>query len=630
MSVTDEIKARIDIIDLVSESVKLRRAGRNYTGFCPFHTNTRTPAFVVFPDSGTWRCFGECNEGGDIFKFVMKKEGWDFREALQNLAMRAGVELEPLTPEKQQHDDQLDRLHNLLEEAVIFYRHQLLQSDAGAPARAYLQKRGLQVETIEAFGIGYAPESWDAALNYFKNKGYTTEEMTQAGLLTEGRNDSVYDRFRNRIMFAIRDARGRMTGFGARALHPDDVPKYLNSPQTDLFDKGRLLYGLDRARKSIRALDQVVVVEGYMDVIVPHQAGFTNLVSPMGTALTEDHLRQLKRYTRRIILALDPDAAGQKATLRGLEIARQTLDRSDELSFDARGLLRHEARLQADLRVTTLPEGLDPDEVVLRDPQEWQRIIDAAKPILVHVMETLAAQRDIDDPKTKAEIAAQVQPLIEDVPNPVEREAYRQRLARLLKIDERALVGARIASSSGVQRRRSAHAATHPADATPAVQGSVQRARGLERHIVSLLLRSPEVLFNLDRNLQDSGLVRMSSQDFDDSELQTIVGLVQQSVVQPEQDPMHYIEKNVPEELSERFEALRAPLEKGDPQPDQLLEDLFHSVLNLRSIRISDQINQLQYLEQEFRGEAFNQQVGQIALTKARLDAAFARQVQVD
>jgi len=158
----------------------------------------------------------------------------------------------------------------------------------------------------------------------------------------------------------------------------------------------------------------------------------------------------------------------------------------------------------------------------------------------------------------------------------------------------------------------------------------VQRARGLERHIVRLLLRSPEVLFNLDRNLQDSGLVRMSSQDFDDSELQTIVGLVQQSVVQPEQDPMHYIEKNVSEELSERFEALRAPLEKGDPQPDQLLEDLFHSVLNLRSIRISDQINQLQYLEQEFRGEAFNQQVGQIALTKARLDAAFARQVQVD
>jgi len=388
-----------------------------------------------------------------------------------------------------------------------------------------------------------------------------------------------------------------------------------------------LLYGLDRARKSIRALDQVVIVEGYMDVIVPHQAGFTNLVSPMGTALTDDHLRQLKRYTRRIVLALDPDAAGQKATLRGLEVARQALDRRDELSFDARGLLRHEARLQADLRVTTLPEGLDPDEVVLRDPQEWQKIVESAKPILIHVMETLAAQRDIDDPKTKAEIAAQVQPLIEDVPNPVEREAYRQRLARLLKIDERALVGARIAA---LQRRAPRSAPSQPAEARPLVPGTTQRARGLERHIVRLLLRGPEALFKLDLNLQDSGLVRLSSQDFDDTEYQTVMFLIQQSVVQAEQDPMRFIEKSLPEELIEQFESLRAPLEKGEPQPDQLLEDLFHSVLNLRKIRISDQINQLQYLEQEFRGENFNQQVGQIALTKARLDAAFARPVQVD
>ncbi|NMC55133.1 MAG: DNA primase [Chloroflexi bacterium] len=630
MSVIDEIKARIDIVDLVSESVKLRRAGRNYTGFCPFHTNTRTPAFVVFPDSGTWRCFGECNEGGDIFKFVMKKEGWDFREALQNLALRAGVELEPQTPERQEHDDHLDRLRNLLEEAVIFYRHQLLQSEAGAPARAYLQKRGLQAETIEVFGLGYAPEGWDAALNHFKNRGYSVEEMMQAGLLSEGRGDSVYDRFRNRILFAIRDARGGMAGFGARALNPDDMPKYLNSPQSDLFDKGRLLYGLDRARKSIRALDQVVIVEGYMDVIVPHQAGFTNLVSPMGTALTEDQLRQLKRYTRRIVLALDPDAAGEKATLRGLEIARQTLDRSDELSFDARGLLRHEARLQADLRVTTLPEGLDPDEVVLRDPQEWQRIVEAAKPILIHVMETLAAQRDVDDPKTKAEIAAQIQPLIEDVPNPVEREAYRQRLARLLKIDERALVGARVAAASGAVRRRAARPAAPPPDAAPALEGSALRSRGLERHIVGLLLRMPEVLFKLDLNLQDSGLARLSSQDFDDTELQGLVELVQQSVVQAEHDPQPYIERRLPEELHERYEALRAPLEKGEPQPDKLLEDLFHSILDLRKIRISDQINQLQFLEPEFRGETFQQQVGQIALTKARLDAAFARPLQVD
>ncbi len=417
MSVIDEIKARIDIVDLVSETVKLRHSGKNYTGFCPFHTNTHTPAFVVFPDSGTWRCFGQCNEGGDIFKFIMKKEGLDFPSALRELAQKAGVELEPQTPQRQAEDEANDHLRQLLEDAVTFYRHNLLQTPAGAPALAYLNKRGLTSETIETFGLGYAPDSWDAALTYFTSRGYTPQELLNTGLATERQEgNGVYDRFRNRTMFPIRDVQGRMTGFGARILDPNDVPKFLNSPQTVLFDKGHLLYGLDQARKAIRAQDQVVIVEGYLDVIVLHQGGFTNTVSPMGTALNEDQLRMLKRYTRRIVLALDADAAGEKATLRGLELARQALDHSDEMVFDARGLLHHEARLEADLRVTTIPEGMDPDEVVLRDPEEWKHILENAQPVVVHVMETLVAHRNVDDPKTKSEIAAQVLPLIEDVP----------------------------------------------------------------------------------------------------------------------------------------------------------------------------------------------------------------------
>ena len=234
--------------------------------------------------------------------------------------------------------------------------------------------------------------------------------MIDAGLVSERDSGGVYDRFRHRVMFPIRDERGRMAGFGARILNPEDVPKFLNSPQTVLFDKGRLLYGLDRARKAIRAQDQVVIVEGYLDVIALHQAGFENTVSPMGTALTEHQLYLLKRFTRRIVLALDPDAAGDKATLRGLQIARQTMDREQDPVFDARGLLGHEARLQADIRVTTLPDGLDPDDVVNRDPQEWQRILDNARPIVIHVMETLAADRDLDDPKVKTDMAAQVMP----------------------------------------------------------------------------------------------------------------------------------------------------------------------------------------------------------------------------
>ncbi|MFZ3080694.1 MAG: DNA primase, partial [Bellilinea sp.] len=420
MSVTDEIKARIDIVELVSETVKLRRAGKSYTGFCPFHTNTRTPAFVVFPDSGTWRCFGQCNEGGDIFRFVMKKEGWDFPETLRYLAERAGVVLQAPSPEREVEDKENERLRNLLEEAVLFYRHQLLQTPAGKDAQQYLNQRGIQPETIEKFELGYAPEGWDITANYFSGKGYSPQELLEVGLLSE-REDSgrKYDRFRHRIMFPIRDGTARMSGFGARILRPDDVPKFLNSPQTPLFDKGRLLYGLHLARKPIRAEDQVVIVEGYLDVIALHQAGFGNSVSPMGTALTEDQLRLVKRFTRRVVLALDADAAGEKATLRGLEVARQALDHSDEIAFDARGLLRHEARLEADVRVTTLPAGLDPDDVVLRDPDAWKKIVEDAKPIVVHVMESLAAGHNLDDPKAKSEIAAQVLPLIADVPNPV-------------------------------------------------------------------------------------------------------------------------------------------------------------------------------------------------------------------
>ncbi len=447
MSQIDDIKSRIDIVDLIGETVKLRRTGKNYSGLCPFH-NEKTPSFIVSPDRQTWRCFGQCNEGGDIFRFVMKKEGWDFKEALRALAERAGVKLEAYKAEQPEEKEVHERLRGLLEEAATFYRHHL-STPAGKFALDYIhEKRHLGDATIETFGLGYAPQGWDGALSHFTGKGYTEQELLEAGLIIvhEEQRDAgapeprrMFDRFRNRLMIPIRDEMGRMAGFGARILDPNDYPKFMNSPETPLFSKSRLLYGLDRARKPIRAADQAVIVEGYLDVIAVHQAGYENVVSPMGTALTEQQLRLLKRFTRRIVLALDPDAAGQKAVLSGLEAARQSLDHADELRFDARGLLRHEARLQADLRVASMPDGLDPDEIVQRDPQQWKSLIENAQPIVVHVMRTLSAGRDLEDAKVKSEIAGQVLPLIEDLPNPVERDTYRQRLARFLKVDERSL-----------------------------------------------------------------------------------------------------------------------------------------------------------------------------------------------
>ncbi len=411
---------------------------------------------MVFPDSQTWRCFGQCNDGGDLFSYVMKREGWDFQETLRHLADRAGVTLHEYTPEQQEKVEENEHLREVLSMAATFFQHQLRNTPAGKEALEYLYGRKLNDETIDAFALGYAPDAWDTLTQYMASRNISEQDLLDAGLVSQRDSGGVYDKFRHRLVIPIRDARGKMAGFGGRVLRKDDVPKYLNSPKTALFDKGRLLYGLDMARREIRAKDQVVIVEGYLDVIGPYQAGYKNCVSPMGTALTEDQFRLIKRYSRRIVLALDPDAAGEKATLRGLQTAREVMEREGDMVFDARGLMQVEGRLKADIRVTTLPDGLDPDEIALDDPDLWDRLVREAKPVVVHVMETLAAHADIDDPKAKEQIANQVLPLIEDVKGSVEREAYRQRLARLLKVDERALVR-QASGGHPVPDRRSYH-----------------------------------------------------------------------------------------------------------------------------------------------------------------------------
>jgi len=640
MSITDDIKDRINIVDLVSESVQLRRTGKNYTGFCPFHPNQRTPAFVVFPDTGTWRCFGQCNEGGDIFQFVMKKEGWDFSETLRYLAERAGLQLQAQTPEALAAAEEHDHLRNLLEEAVIFYRDQMLNTRAGKAALEYLKKRGLNETTLEAFGLGYAPDSWDVTLKHFRGKGHSIDELFSAGLVTEkeagrahekgAQEAGVYDRFRNRIMFPIRDGRGRMAGFGARILNPDDVPKFLNSPQTPVFDKGRLLYGLDRARKAIRAQDQAVIVEGYLDVIALHQAGFENTVSPMGTALSESQLYLLKNFTQRVVLALDSDAAGDKATLRGLQIARQAMDREQDPVFDARGLLRHEARLQADIRVTTLPAGMDPDEVVNRDPAEWQRILEQAQPIVVHVMEALAVGRDVQDAKVKSEIAAQVIPLIEDLPNPIERDTYRQRLARFLRVDEQTLM-----AFNPQPRRSKARAARFAAPAAsekqPAVKPAAMSSYTLEAHCLGILLRKPNLLYLVDRHLQENGLARLAPDDFEHADHKTIIRLFQDSLDQDLGEPLDFVMNNMSLPLMDLADGLLARTEKLDPNEERVLEDLMRGLLDLRRRRNYQKMDYKRFLFEEsqaqgdIRATQHKQDMVKLAEEKRRIDYAMKK-----
>ena len=597
MSVTDEIKSRIDLVDLVAEAgVNLRHAGKNYTGFCPFHENKKTPAFVVWPDSGTWRCFGQCNEGGDIFKFVMKRENIDFKEALNKLAERAGVQIPAYIKETPEQREAYENLRKLLEDALIFYRRHLL---ATPTLLDYLHtQRGLTDASIETFGLGYAPNAWDSALNYFTKRGYSADDLLEVGLVSERDNGGYYDRFRNRVMIPIRDEDGKMSGFGARIIDPNDIPKFLNSPETPIFSKGRLLYGLDRARKPIRTADQAVIVEGYLDVIALHQAGYENVVSPMGTALTEDQLRLLKRFTRKIVLALDPDTAGQKAVLRGLDAARSAMDREGELGFDARGLLHNEARLQADLRVASMPDDLDPDEIVARDKAEWARLIESAKPIVTHVMETLAAGQNINDPKVKNQIAAQVIPLIEDLPSALERDTYRQQLARMLRVDERALLSMQPQIPRLKRQRRPPSGQTQMAEKS-AVAVSVSSSKKAEAYIIGVLFEKPELVYRLDRTLQEFGLTPLNAQDFEYTDHQMLFGLIRESVEQDKTEHHEFVMDSMPVSLQGLSRELVAQAEKLERAEEKLLEELLRGVIKLRRVTAGENLNQLRFLQEE-------------------------------
>jgi DNA primase len=627
MSTIDEIKSRIDIVDLVSEAgVKLRHAGKNYTGFCPFHENKKTPAFVVWPESGTWRCFGQCNEGGDIFKFVMKRENLDFKEALNKLAARAGVELPSFTKESPQQREAYEHLRRLLEDAVIFYRSHLL---ANADILNYLRgKRGLTDASIEIFGLGYAPRSWDSALTYFTQRGYTAQDLLDAGLISERESGGYYDRFRNRIMIPIRDATRRMAGFGARIVDPDDIPKFLNSPETVLFTKGRLLYGLDRAHKAIRAADQAVIVEGYLDVIALHQAGYENVVSPMGTALTEDQLRLLKKFTRRIVLALDPDTAGQKAILRGLDAARAAMDREGELDFDPRGLLRNEARLQADLRVASLPDDLDPDEIVARNRDEWAHLIESAKPIVEHVMISLGEGRDLSDHRVVNEIANQILPLIQDLPTPADREFFTQRLARYLRVDERAFIGAQ---SQGPRLKPPRRIPQKQVVSREKIAVTVSSSKMVEEYVIGVLFRRPELIYRLDRSLQQFELIPLAAEDFEYTDHQMMFRLIRESVEQDKTEHHDFVVGAVPEALQGLSRDLFAQTEKLERLDEKLLEELLRGVIKLRRVAAVENLNQLRFLQEEahqsgdLRASSYQDLVLQNTKLLRDLDQAFRK-----
>jgi DNA primase len=640
MSVIDDIKARIDAVELIAQTVKLRKSGRAFMGLCPFHAHkNNTPSFAVWPESGTWRCFGQCNEGGDIFKFVMKRDGLDFSGALQMLANLAGVELKPRTREQAEHDDNLNHLRQLLETAANYYHHLLKNAPQAQHARDHLAGRGLTANAIEMFQLGYALDTWDAALNYFKSKDYKIDDLLAAGLIVEKEADDgppsavrrQFDRFRDRLMIPVRDEQGRMTGFQARALKAGAIPKFMNSPQTALFDKGRTLFGLNLARKPIRDAGAAIVVEGNLDVVAAHQAGFSNVVSSQGTALTEHQLRLLKKHAKRIILALDADEAGDAATLRGLMVAREAFDREGEISFDPRGLVKVEGRLGADVRVMTLPPGLDPDDVIKRNPDEWRGYMVAAEPVVEYVIRVMTAGRNLDDSKVKAEVADSVLPLIDDVANPVERDAYRQKLARTLKVSESVLAGRRAPARGGPPKPQPRPAELKPVTPAPApaASRSPDEFSKLEAHCLKLLLRQPESLYQLDRDLQGFGLEKLWAEDFADTELEEIFRRLVNALEQVEIEPLDYLRQRLEPALQLRLEYLLHPDER-EAKEHKSKDDLLNAVLRLRKEALNQQLNQLRFLADDAReqgdvlAENLQGEITRLAAARANVDRALS------
>ena len=486
MTVVDDIKARLDIVEVVGQRVQLQRSGRSFKGNCPFHQE-RTPSFHVFPDRQSWRCFGACAVGGDAISFVMRVENLEFGEALRELARRTGVQLQEC------RESRVDPTAYDINETARAFFQRLLASTQGANARAYIERRGMDREAVEAFQIGLSPSDGESLRTHLSSEGFSPAKLMAAGIVREGDDGRQRDLFRGRLMIPIRDADGRLAGFGGRALD-DSEPKYLNSPQSEVFDKSRILYAMDRARDSIRN-SGAVIVEGYMDAIAAHQAGFRNVVASMGTALTEPQVDAIRRLTGRVTMALDQDAAGQQATLRSLESSWRIYQA--RVAGQARGATLMNRPDIPEIRIAAMPPGQDPDDVIHRSPAEWSRLVDNARPLLEFVISAMAAGVDPNKPDGKDGVVKAVFPLIAAEQDGPRQDYYFQMLASSLNVTPDFLT-ANYGRPAVARRPRAAQARTQADDtgAQPAASAS-PFARlehdPVEEYCLALLLQYPEL-----------------------------------------------------------------------------------------------------------------------------------------
>ncbi len=469
----ERIKSACEIVDVVSQHVQLNKRGRRFFGLCPFHTE-KTPSFTVNPDLQIFHCFG-CDTGGDVFRFIQEIDRVSFPEAVTFLAARAGIQLQP--DRDGGRGEVADKLYRANELAGKFY-HYMLRQKCGAGALKYLRDRGLSDETIDRFWLGYAPPGWRDFLDVARPRGFDADVVEQAGLALPGRNrPGHYDRFRDRVIFPIINLSGRTVGFGARALRPDDEPKYLNSPETPIYHKSSVLYGLNWTRDEVRQGDCAIVVEGYMDLLSIVQAGVAPVVATSGTALTEHHCRILARYAQRAVLLFDGDAAGSAAAGRGIEVLLAT------------GL---------DSRVVALPAGSDPDSFVRKEGVEALRdAVEGATTALDFFLNRLALRSDLSTVAGKAQAVKAVIPLFERCQESVRRDLMLRQVAQRLEIDERALREDLRSSLKGGQSIRPGG----ESDSAPESETALPDPSRREREFMALLLQHPRYISPTSRQL---------------------------------------------------------------------------------------------------------------------------------
>ncbi|MFH1820783.1 MAG: DNA primase [Candidatus Nealsonbacteria bacterium] len=461
----EDIKNRLDIIEVVSSYIKIQKAGANFRAVCPFHSEKK-PSLFISPARQIWHCFG-CSKGGDIFGFVKEIEGVEFGDALRILAQKAGVELKSQPPELK---TERNRLYDICELTSLFFEKQLEASLVGKEAKKYLISRGLTADSLKKWRVGYSPDVWQGLSDFLLSRGYQKQEIEKAGLALTSEKGSFYDRFRGRIIFPVFDLNSQIVGFGGRVFKEKDkkeVAKYVNTPQTVLYDKGRTLYGLDKAKVEIRKNDTCILVEGYLDVILAHQAGTENVVATSGTALTPFQLKILKRYSNNLLTAFDMDVAGDSATKRGIELAQ-------EQGFN--------------IKIITMPEGKDPADVVVQSPDDWKTLINSSKSILEFYFETTFAKFNQKTPDGKREISKIILPVIKRIANRIERAYWIQELAKRLGVKEEAVEEElKTTVISGMPF----HAQTED-DVKEEVQVPKTRKEVLEERIVSLVLQNPK------------------------------------------------------------------------------------------------------------------------------------------